>query len=315
MGFKYQFITLAGFHSNNLSMFDLARNYKERGMAAYSELQEKEFANEKNGYTAIKHQREVGTGYFDYVSQAAAGGLSSTTALAGSTEEAQFHTATASPEEDEIVTITAPEEAGDEKILTPDALRFLRELHSKFEQERQSLLAKRKVLQYNIDSGEYYPDFDAKCADIRNDSEWKGASIPDDLLDRRVEITGPTDRKMVINALNSGAKVFMADFEDSNSPTWRNQLEGQANLYDAIRGNISYTHPTTKAQYTLNKDVAVLKVRPRGWHLPEKHVLVNKKSNECLPLRFRFVRISQFTHSVGERLGTLFLFAEIRESP
>lgn len=135
-------------------------------------------------------------------------------------------------------------------------MRFLRELHVKFEPERQALLHKRKVLQNSLDCSEYYPDYEAETADIRNDLSWKGAPIPQDLMDRRVEITGPTDRKMVINALNSGAKVFMADFEDSNSPTWRNQLEGQANLYEAVRGNISYTHPVTKAQYTLNKETA-----------------------------------------------------------
>lgn len=208
------------------------------------------------------------------MSQAAAGGLSSTTALSGSTEEAQFHTPTASADEDEIVTvcfemlssntqfflqITAMEESSDAQILTPDALRFLRELHQKFEPERQKLLAKRKVLQYSIDSGEYYPDFDPKTIDIRTSDEWRGAEIPKDLLNRRVEITGPTDRKMVINALNSGAKVFMADFEDSNSPSWRNQLDGQHNLYDAVRKNISYTHPITKQEYTL-KDSSAGKV-------------------------------------------------------
>uniref|UniRef100_A0A914M481 Malate synthase n=2 Tax=Meloidogyne TaxID=189290 RepID=A0A914M481_MELIC len=277
MGFKYQFITLAGFHTNNFSVFDLARNYKERGMAAYSELQEKEFAAEKFGYTAVKHQREVGTGYFDYVAQAAAGGISSTTALKGSTEEAQFHTATASADEDEIVTITAPENAGDETILTPDALRFLRELHQKFEPRRHSLLAQRKILQYRLDQGDYFPDFDSTTKNIRDDLEWSGAEIPEDLLDRRVEITGPTDRKMVINALNSGAKVFMADFEDANSPTWRNQIEGQINLHEAIRGRIHYVNPITKQEYSLKKNTAVLKVRPRGWHLPEKHVLINDK--------------------------------------
>jgi malate synthase len=106
---------------------------------------------------------------------------------------------------------------------------------------------------------------------------WKGASIPKDIQDRRVEITGPTDRKMVINALNSGAKVFMADFEDSNSPTWRNQLEGQINLYDAVRGEIEYTHPATKKKYTLSDKPAILNVRSRGWHLPEKHVIINKQ--------------------------------------
>ncbi|KAI1717656.1 malate synthase domain-containing protein [Ditylenchus destructor] len=277
MGFKYQFITLAGFHANNFSIFDLARNYKERGMAAYSELQEKEFENEKHGYTAVKHQREVGTGYFDYVAQAAAGGVSSTTALKGSTEEAQFHTATAPADEDEIVTITAATESGDAKILTPDALRFLKDLHSTFEGKRQKLLAQRKILQHRIDIGDYYPDFDPKTAEIRSDKGWKGAKIPKDLQNRRVEITGPTDRKMVINALNCGAKVFMADFEDSNSPTWRNQIEGQINLYDAVRRQITYIHPSTKAEYSLKKDTATLKVRPRGWHLPEKHVQINKK--------------------------------------
>ena len=96
-------------------------------------------------------------------------------------------------------------------------------------------------------------------------------------MDRRVEITGPTDRKMVINAMNSGAKVFMADFEDSNSPTWRNQIEGQVNLYDAVRRDISFDHPATHQQYTLHKETAVLKVRPRGWHLPEKHVQIQQK--------------------------------------
>ena len=275
MGFKYQFITLAGFHANNFSIFDLARNYRERGMAAYSELQEKEFASEKQGYTAVKHQREVGTGYFDYVATAISGGKASTTALTGSTEEAQFHVTTAPPDEDEIVKITLPEERGDEKILTPDALRFLRNLHTTFEPKRQKLLASRKILQAKIDAGEYFPDFNPETEEIRHDASWAGAKIPKDMLDRRVEITGPTDRKMVINALNSGAKVFMADFEDSNSPTWRNQLEGQINLYDAARGNISYLHPATKKEYTLNANPAVLNVRPRGWHLPEKHVLVN----------------------------------------
>ncbi|KAL3087146.1 hypothetical protein niasHS_005385 [Heterodera schachtii] len=278
MGFKYQFITLAGFHTNNYSVFDLARNYRERGMAAYSELQEQEFAAEKYGYTAVKHQREVGTGYFDYVGLAAAGGVSSTTALKDSTEEAQFYTATASADEDEIVKITAQEMPGDERILTPAALRFLRELHNKFEQRRQSLLAQRKILQHKLDEGDYFPDFDPNTEELRADRSWTSqAEIPVDLQDRRVEITGPTDRKMVINAMNSGARVFMADFEDANSPTWRNQIEGQINLYDAIRGQIHYVNPVTKQEYTLKQDTAVLKIRPRGWHLPEKHVLINEK--------------------------------------
>lgn len=122
-------------------------------MAAYSELQEKEFAAEEHGYTAVKHQREVGTGYFDYVGSSAAGGLSSTAALKGSTEESQFHTATASPEEEEILVITAATEKGDEKILTPDAQRFLKDLHTQFEPKRRKLLAKRKLLQVSKRSG------------------------------------------------------------------------------------------------------------------------------------------------------------------
>ncbi|CAJ0957263.1 unnamed protein product, partial [Mesorhabditis belari] len=279
MGFKYQFITLAGFHANSFSMFDLAKGYRERGMAAYSELQEKEFSAERHGYTAVKHQREVGTGYFDHVGNAISGGTSSTGALKGSTEEAQFHgTPTAPADDEEIVTLTAPMTSGDARILTPDALRFIRDLHKKFDGRRRELLEKRKQVQTSLDNGEWFPNFDPKTKDIRESMDWRGAQIPEDLKDRRVEITGPTDRKMVINALNSGANVFMADFEDSNSPAWRNQLDGQINLYDAIRQNISYTHPATKKEYSLRKDPAVLKVRPRGWHLPEKHLQIDGKS-------------------------------------
>ncbi|KAF8385060.1 icl-1, partial [Pristionchus pacificus] len=276
MGFKYQFITLAGFHANSFSMFDLARQYKDHGMLAYSALQQQEFAAEKHGYTAVKHQREVGTGYFDHVANAAAGGSSSTTALTGSTEEAQFHgTPTTSAADEEIVTLTAPSVQGDEKILTPEALRFLRNLHEKFNGRRLALLKKRQGVQNDLNNGIIVPDFDPSTKALREDLSWKGAAIPDDLKDRRVEITGPTDRKMIINALNSGANVFMADFEDSNSPTWRNQLEGQINLYEAVRGDISYTHPVSKKQYHLKDKPAVLKVRPRGWHLPEKHFLIH----------------------------------------
>uniref|UniRef100_A0A914VIF4 Malate synthase n=1 Tax=Plectus sambesii TaxID=2011161 RepID=A0A914VIF4_9BILA len=277
MGYKFQFITLAGFHANSFSIYDLARRYKDRGMAAYSELQQLEFESEKHGYTAVKHQREVGTGYFDHLGNACAGGKSSTTALTGSTEEAQFQsgTATGSPDEDEIVTVTLPEERRDQEILTPDAMRFLRELHGKFEGRRLQLLAKRRIVQHQLDEGVYTPDFNPDTKSLRDDPSWHGASIPKDMLDRRVEITGPTERKMIINALNSGAKVFMADFEDSNSPTWRNQLDGQINLYDTVRDQISYTHPTTKKEYLVKKNPAVLNVRPRGWHLPEKHILID----------------------------------------
>ena len=159
-------------------------------------------------------------------------------------------------------------------ILTPEACRFLTKLAREFEARRRELLQRRQVRQRQIDAGAM-PDFLPDTADVRK-SNWKVAPIPHDLLDRRVEITGPTDRKMIINALNSGANVFMADFEDSNSPTWMNNLEGQANLRDAVEGTISFVSPEGK-RYELNREVATLVVRPRGWHLEEKHFLVDGK--------------------------------------
>jgi malate synthase len=159
-------------------------------------------------------------------------------------------------------------------ILTADARAFLLKLAARFEPRRQELLARRQTVQQEIDHGKL-PDFLPETAEIRR-SEWKVAPIPKDLLNRRVEITGPVDRKMIINALNSGANVFMADFEDSNSPTWSNNLEGQQNLKDAIRGTIRYQSPEGK-QYRLGSNLATLLVRPRGWHLDEKHFLVQGK--------------------------------------
>jgi len=159
-------------------------------------------------------------------------------------------------------------------ILTPEARSFLLKLAARFEPRRQELLARRRRVQQEIDSGKL-PDFLPETAAIRQ-GEWKVAPIPKDLLDRRVEITGPVDRKMIINALNSGASVFMADFEDSNSPTWSNNIEGQQNLKDAIRGTIRYESPEGK-QYRLGPKLATLMVRPRGWHLDEKHFLVEGK--------------------------------------
>jgi malate synthase len=160
------------------------------------------------------------------------------------------------------------------QILTPEACRFLTKLAREFESRRRELLQRRETRQREMDAG-VMPDFLPDTADIR-ESEWTVAKIPQDLLDRRVEITGPVDRKMIINALNSGANVFMADFEDSNSPTWRNNLEGQANLRDAVDGTISFVSPEGK-RYELNDRVATLVVRPRGWHLEEKHFLVDGK--------------------------------------
>ncbi|HXE42648.1 MAG TPA: hypothetical protein VN516_06450, partial [Candidatus Baltobacteraceae bacterium] len=161
------------------------------------------------------------------------------------------------------------------EILTPEALAFVEKLCRQFESTRQKLLAKRVEKQKEIDNGAM-PDFLAATKSIREDKSWRVASIPADLQDRRTEITGPVDRKMVINALNSGAKVFMADFEDATSPTWKNLIEGQANLRDAVRRTISFSNPDGK-QYKLNAQTATLLVRPRGWHLPEKHVLVEGK--------------------------------------
>lgn len=169
--------------------------------------------------------------------------------------------------------ITASTE-GFESILTPAALEFLTKLHENFAGRVDELLAARKARQARFDAGEL-PDFLPETREIR-EKEWKIAGIPADLQDRRVEITGPTDRKMLINALNSGAKCFMACLEDAHSPTWANTIQGQINLYDAVRRQIEYTSPEGK-QYRLKDETAVLIVRPRGWHLPEKHMLVHGK--------------------------------------
>ena len=157
-------------------------------------------------------------------------------------------------------------------ILTPEAVEFLAELHVKFNARRLDLLAKRVERQALTDAGEL-PDFLPETKEIR-DTAWTVAPIPADLKDRRVEITGPVDRKMIINALNSGATMFMADLEDASSPTKANVVEGQRNLRDAVRGEIAFANPDGK-QYKLNDKVATLLVRPRGWHLTEKHFLVN----------------------------------------
>src|ERR1700719_3256209 len=159
-------------------------------------------------------------------------------------------------------------------ILTPEARAFLLKLGAAFEPRRQELLARRRTVQQDIDNGKL-PDFLPETAGIR-ESDWKVAPIPADLQDRRVEITGPVDRKMIINALNSGANVFMADFEDATSPTWANLIDGQANLMDAVRRTIAYESDAGK-RYTLNASLATLMVRPRGFHLPEDHLIVARR--------------------------------------
>ena len=160
-----------------------------------------------------------------------------------------------------------------DRVLTPDALEFIGSLVRDFSSPRDELLARRRERQRRFDAGER-PDFLPDTQKVR-ESEWTVAPIPRDLLDRRVEITGPVDRKMVINALNSGARVFMADFEDSNSPTWDNVVLGHQHLKDAVAGTIEYTAPDTGKHYRLGPRPAVLMVRPRGWHLPEKHVTLD----------------------------------------
>lgn len=166
-------------------------------------------------------------------------------------------------------------EPGYDKILTTEALAFVAELQRMFSPERDKLLAARGERQKKFDAGEL-PNFLEETKAIR-DGDWKVAPIPEDLLDRRTEITGPVDRKMIINALNSGAKMFMADFEDATSPTWTNLIDGQVNLNDWANGTLEHKDPKSGKEYKLNDTVATLIVRPRGWHLPEQHMTVDGK--------------------------------------
>jgi malate synthase len=178
---------------------------------------------------------------------------------------------TISPPEGVEITAEVPPEGAE--ILTNEAVALVAKLHREFEPRRQELLAARAARAGALDAGAE-PDFLPETAHIRDDTSWRVAPAPADLQDRRVEITGPVDRKMIINALNSGAKVFMADFEDSNTPTWDNTLQGQINLRDAVDGTIGFTSPDGK-EYALGESLATLLVRPRGWHLNEKHVLID----------------------------------------
>ncbi|KAI8919573.1 malate synthase [Entophlyctis helioformis] len=171
------------------------------------------------------------------------------------------------------VQILAPVPAEHADILSHDALSFLAVLHRVFNARRKALLEARVVRQRDLDNG-VFPDFLPQTKWIRDDPTWRAAVPAPGLTDRRVEITGPVDRKMVINALNSGASTFMADFEDSNAPTWDNCLSGQTNMRDAVRRTITLAAPNGK-YYKLNDKIATLLVRPRGWHLEEKHVLVD----------------------------------------
>ncbi|MCE1163050.1 MAG: malate synthase A [Thiomonas sp.] len=169
------------------------------------------------------------------------------------------------------VTLTASLQAGFDRILTPEALAFVARLHRAFEPRRQALLAARKARTARLDAGER-PDFLAETQAVR-DGHWTITPLPKALERRRVEITGPVDRKMIINAFNSGADSYMADFEDANTPNWDNQIEGQINLFDAIRRAIRLEQ--NGKTYALGDTIATLQVRPRGWHLDEKHMLVD----------------------------------------
>jgi malate synthase len=180
-----------------------------------------------------------------------------------------------SPLVDEGIVLTGPVSPEFTAVLTLEALRFVADLSRHFTARRDELLKLRAIRQHEIDAG-HFPDFLTDTRSIREDT-WTVAAIPRDLQDRRVEITGPVDRKMVINALNSGANTYMADFEDSNSPTWENCVLGQVNLRDAVRRAIEFTNPEGK-HYALNDVTATLIVRPRGWHLDERHLRVDGKA-------------------------------------
>jgi malate synthase len=195
------------------------------------------------------------------------------------------------------VEITGAIKPGFEKVLTKEAVAFVADLQRKFNARREELLALRVVRQKKLDAGEK-PDFLPETKKIR-DSDWVVAPLPKDILDRRVELTGPVDRKMIINALNCGANVFMADFEDASTPTWSNMVEGQFNLIDAVRRTIDFLDPTTNRAYKLNDKTAVLFVRPRGWHLEERHMLVDGKPMSGSLFDFGFY----FFHNAKEALS------------
>jgi len=193
-------------------------------------------------------------------------------------------------------------------VLTPGALEFLAALHRQFNSRRLELLQRRIARQAELDAGNS-PDFLPETLHVR-EANWTVAPVPADLQDRRTEITGPTDRKMVINALNSGANMYMADFEDSNTPTWDNQVQGQINMRDAVRRTIDFASAEGK-QYKLNDAVATLLVRPRGWHLEEKHMSVDGKPMSGSLFDFGLY----FFHNAKERLqrgsGTYFYLPKL----
>ncbi|MGY0693310.1 malate synthase A [Virgibacillus sp. FSP13] len=197
---------------------------------------------------------------------------------------------------------------GYDEILTDEALTFLEKLHHHFDERRKSLLAIREQIQENLNKGKQLC-FLAETENIRN-ADWSVAPIPKDLQDRRVEITGPVDRKMIINALNSGAKTFMADFEDATSPTWMNVINGQINLKDAIRRQIDFQGDNGK-QYSLNEQTAVIIVRPRGWHLEEKNITINGNSLSASLVDFGLYFFHNVKELLERRTGPYFYLPKI----
>ena len=195
----------------------------------------------------------------------------------------------------EGVEVLGPTESRFDEILTDEALAFVAGLEREFGRRRAELLEARAERQARLDEGER-PDFLEATRSVR-EGDWRVGPAPPDLQDRRVEITGPTDRKMVINALNSGARCFMADLEDANAPTWSNMVEGQINVADAIRGTIEMTGPDGR-EYRLADETATLLVRPRGWHLPERHVLVDGQPMSASLFDFGIA----FFHNAREQL-------------
>src|SRR5712671_6250704 len=206
------------------------------------------------------------------------------------------------------VKVIAPIADPHTSILAPEALEFLATLHRQFNPRRLDLLAQRKRRQQALDRGEM-PRFLPETASVR-ESDWRVPAVPDDLLNRRVEITGPVDRKMVINALNSGANCFMADFEDAHSPTWEGTLDGQYNLREANQGTIQYSTPEGK-QYRLKEKVATLLVRPRGWHLPEKHLLIDGEPISASLFDFGLYFFHNARHRLQQKSGTYFYLPKL----
>ena len=207
----------------------------------------------------------------------------------------------------EGVELLAP---GDDDILSPAALAFVARLHRELNPVRLELLERRAASARPSSTQARSRTSCPRRACVR-ESDWSVAPAPPDLLDRRVEITGPLDRKMMINAINSGARVFMADFEDALSPTWQNVVEGQRNLADAVRGTIELE--TERKAYRLNEEPAVLIPRPRGWHLPERHVLVDGEPVSASLFDFGLAFFHNAARAARARLGAVLLPAQARE--